>query len=71
VAVDVLVALGVSIEHRYFVVQPELGDLRRAAGDKRGEASALRNMGVNQKGEPVISFLSVAFVERRPVKGAA
>ena len=32
---------------------------------------SLRNTGVNQKGEPVISFLSVAFVERRPVKGAA
>ena len=25
----------------------------------------LRNTGVNQKGEPVISFISVAFVERR------
>ena len=30
-----------------------------------------RNMGVNQKGEPVISFVSVAFVGRRPAKGAA
>ena len=29
----------------------------------------IRNGGVNQKGEPVISFVSVAFVERR--KGAA
>jgi acyl dehydratase len=25
----------------------------------------IRNSGVNQKGEPVISFVSVAFVERR------
>ena len=25
----------------------------------------LRNSGVNQKGEPVLSFVSVAFVERR------
>ena len=25
----------------------------------------IRNSGVNQKGEPVISFISVAFVERR------
>jgi acyl dehydratase len=32
---------------------------------------SLRNTGVNQKGEPVISFVSVAFVERRPSKGAA
>ncbi len=31
----------------------------------------LRNTGVNQKGEPVISFLSVAFVERREAKGHA
>jgi acyl dehydratase len=30
---------------------------------------SLRNTGVNQKGEPVISFVSVAFAERR--KGAA
>jgi len=29
----------------------------------------LRNTGVNQKGEPVISFVSVAFVERRRVAG--
>jgi hypothetical protein len=26
----------------------------------------IRNTGVNQKGEPVISFISVAFVQRRP-----
>jgi len=32
---------------------------------------SLRNTGVNQKGEPVISFVSVAFVERRPSTGAA
>jgi hypothetical protein len=25
----------------------------------------IRNTGVNQKGEPVISFISVAFVQRR------
>jgi acyl dehydratase len=31
----------------------------------------LRNTGVNQKGEPVISFLSVAFVERRGAKERA
>ena len=30
---------------------------------------SIRNTGINQKGEPVISFISVAFVERR--KGAA
>jgi len=27
---------------------------------------SVRNTGVNQRGEPVISFVSVAFVERRP-----
>ena len=32
---------------------------------------SFRNMGVNQKGEPVISFNSVAFVERRSAKGSA
>ena len=32
---------------------------------------SFRNTGVNQRGEPVISFVSVAFVERRPAKGAA
>jgi acyl dehydratase len=31
----------------------------------------MRNTGVNQKGEPVISFVSVAFVERRKSGGAA
>jgi len=31
----------------------------------------IRNTGVNQKGEPVISFVSVAFVERRNSGGAA
>jgi acyl dehydratase len=33
----------------------------------------IRNTGVNQRGEPVISFVSVAFVERRgkPVAGTA
>lgn len=30
----------------------------------------LRNTGVNQKGEPVISFVSVAFVERRATAAA-
>ena len=40
--------------------------------DKRASSSRpqwglmwIRNSGVNQKGEPVISFISVAFVERR------
>jgi acyl dehydratase len=29
-----------------------------------------RNVGVNQRGEPVISFIGTAFVERRPDAGA-
>jgi acyl dehydratase len=46
--------------------------------DKRASTSrpgwglmSIRNTGVNQKGEPVISFTSVAFIERRSAKGAA
>ncbi len=31
---------------------------------------SIRNVGVNQKGEPVISFISVAFVQRRAAAGA-
>ena len=31
----------------------------------------LRNTGVNQRGEPVISFISVAFVQRRSAKARA
>ena len=45
---------------------------KRASNSRPGWGlMSIRNTGVNQKGEPVISFISVAFVERRPVKGAA
>ena len=39
---------------------------RRASNSRPGWGlMSIRNSGVNQKGEPVISFISVAFVERR------
>jgi acyl dehydratase len=45
---------------------------KRASNSRPGWGlMSIRNTGVNQKGEPVISFISVAFLERRPVKGAA
>ena len=31
----------------------------------------IRNTGMNQKGEPVISFISTTFVERRPERNDA
>ncbi len=41
--------------------------VERRASNSRPEwgLMSIRNTGVNQKGEPVISFVSVAFVERR------
>ena len=41
--------------------------LERRASNSRPQwgLMTIRNIGVNQKGEPVISFVSVAFVERR------
>jgi acyl dehydratase len=45
---------------------------KRASNSRPGWGlMSIRNTGVNQKGEPVISFISVAFIERRPAKGAA
>ena len=45
---------------------------KRASNSRPGWGlMSIRNTGVNQKGEPVISFISVAFIERLPVKGAA
>jgi acyl dehydratase len=39
---------------------------KRASGSRPGWGLiTIRNSGVNQKGEPVISFISTAFVERR------
>jgi acyl dehydratase len=39
---------------------------KRASNSRPGWGlMSIRNSGVNQKGEPVISFISVAFVERR------
>ena len=40
---------------------------KRASNSRPGWGLlSIRNAGVNQKGEPVISFISVVFVERRP-----
>ena len=49
----------------------EIAD-KRASNSRPGWGLiSIRNTGVNQKGEPVISFISVVFLERRPAKGAA
>ena len=47
----------------------EIIEKRPSASRPEWGLISIRNTGVNQKGEPVISFISVAFVERR--KGAA
>ena len=43
----------------------EVLDTRPSASRPEWGLMTIRNTGVNQKGEPVISFVSVAFVERR------
>lgn len=44
---------------------------RRASNSRPGWGLMfIRNTGVNQKGEPVISFVSVVFIERRPASAA-
>jgi acyl dehydratase len=47
----------------------EVIDKRESRSRPRWGLMSIRNGGANQNGEPVISFVSVAFVERR--KGAA
>ena len=45
---------------------------KRASNSRPGWGlMSIRNTGVNQKGEPVISFVSTIFIERRPANGAA
>lgn len=45
---------------------------KRASNSRPGWGlMTIRNTGVNQKGEPVISFISVAFVERRSANAAS
>jgi len=43
----------------------EVVDTRPSTSRPRWGLMTIRNSGVNQKGEPVISFVSVVFVERR------
>jgi acyl dehydratase len=43
----------------------EIVDKRNSNSRPSWGLMSIRNTGVNQKGEPVISFISVAFVERR------
>jgi acyl dehydratase len=43
----------------------EVLSTRASASRPEWGLMTIRNIGVNQKGEPVISFVSVAFVERR------
>ena len=49
----------------------EIVDKRASNSRPAWGLMSIRNTGINQKGEPVISFVSVAFVERRPAGGPA
>jgi acyl dehydratase len=44
----------------------EVTELRPSGSRPRFGLMTFRSVGVNQKGEPVISFVSTTFVERRP-----
>jgi len=45
------------------VIETRLSDSRPRSG-----LMTIRSTGVNQNGEPVLSFVSTTFVERRPEK---
>jgi acyl dehydratase len=49
----------------------EVLDKRRSASRPRWGLVTMRNSGVNQDGKPVLSFVSTAFVERRPEQETA
>ena len=46
--------------------QSEVTELRPSNSRPRSGLMSIRSTGVNQNGEPVISFVSTTFVERRP-----
>jgi acyl dehydratase len=57
------VYVGDIIEYRSEVIETRLSNSRPGSG-----LMTIRSTGVNQNGEPVISFVSTTFVERRPEK---
>ena len=57
------VYVGDTIEYQSEVIETRLSNSRPGSG-----LMTIRSTGVNQNGEPVISFVSTTFVERRPEK---
>jgi acyl dehydratase len=57
------VYVGDTITYKTEVIEARLSNSRPGSG-----LMSLRSTGANQKGEPVISFVSTTFVERRPEK---
>jgi len=57
------VYVGDTIEYSSEVIETRLSDSRPRSG-----LMTIRSTGVNQNGEPVLSFVSTTFVERRPEK---
>ena len=57
------VYVGDTVDYASEVVEIRASDSRPGFG-----LMTIRSTGVNQKGEPVITFLSTTFVERRPVR---
>ena len=57
------VYVGDTIDYSSEVVETRASDSRPGFG-----LMTIRSTGINQNGEPVISFLSTTFVERRPSK---
>jgi len=55
------VYVGDTIEYQSEVVETRVSNSRPSSG-----LMTIRSTGVNQNGEPVISFVSITFVERRP-----
>jgi len=55
------VYVGDTIEYQSEVIETRVSNSRRDVG-----LMTIRASGVNQNGEPVLSFISTAFVERRP-----
>jgi acyl dehydratase len=55
------VYVGDTVEYRSEVIETRVSNSRADVG-----LMSIRASGVNQNGEPVLSFISTAFVERRP-----
>jgi acyl dehydratase len=57
------VYMGDTVDYRSEVIETRASESRPNLG-----LLTIRTTGVNQHGEPVLSFLSITFVERRPGK---